>query len=85
MRYLQTGEPIVIGDLVMVEGNVRGRMVCDFDHRRCLDGYEHWLIDEELVGGGDLSSGIMVETDELGFVHYSEEDADIAKLSDSHG
>ena len=85
MRYLQTGEMIVVGDLVMVEGNVRGRIVCDYDHRKCLDGYERWLTEEELVGGGYLSSGIMVETDELGFLHYPEEVAEISKLSDSHG
>ena len=83
MRYVQNGELIVVGDFVMIEGNVRGRVVCDYDHRKCLDGYERWLTKEELVGGGNLSSGIMVETDELGFLHYAEEDADISKLSDS--
>lgn len=79
MRYVQTGESIEVGDAVMVEGNVEGLVVCDYDKRTCLAGYEGWLTTDELVGGGTLSSGIMVKTDELGLVHYEEEDASIFK------
>lgn len=77
MRYKQNDVPVKIGDQVIVEGNVTGIVVCDFDQKKCLDGYEDWLTDDELIGGGKLSSGIMVKTDELGFLHYPEEDDDI--------
>jgi len=35
------------------------------------------LIKKEVVGGGKLSSGVMVETKDLGMLHYAVEDADI--------
>lgn len=83
MRYVQNGKPIQVGDIVLVEGNVEGLVVCDYEKAKCLPGYEGWLTRDELVGGGTLSRGIMVKTDELGFVHYDEEDVDISKLSGS--
>jgi len=79
MRYKSDGVEIKVGDRVLVDRKVHGVVVCDFDLWQCLDGYEKWLTKEELVGGGKLSSGIMIETKELGFVHYSEEDEDIAR------
>lgn len=79
MRYKNDGSAITLGDHVIVEGNVSGIVVCDFDKWRCLEGYEDWLTKEELVGGGKLASGVMIETSELGFLHYAEEDEDILK------
>lgn len=79
MRYLSNGEMIEVGDPVIVEGGVRGRVVCDYDRRNCLDGYERWLTTKTLVGGGNLSSGIMVETNELGFLHYPVEDVEVCR------
>lgn len=81
MHYKSDGSEIKVGDHVFVEGDVRGVVVCDFDRWQSLRGYEGWLTKEELVGGGALSSGIMVETRELGMIHYAE--ADIAILRDS--
>jgi hypothetical protein len=79
MRYISDGSEINIGDHVLVERNVRGVVVCDFDRKVCLKGYESWLGGDELVGGGRLSSGIMVETKDLGMVHYASNDVDIFK------
>ena len=79
MRYKSDGSEISVGDLVIVEGNVHGRVVCDFDRWRSLAGYEGCLTKEELVGGGKLSSGVMVESKELGMAHYAAEDVDIVK------
>lgn len=77
MRYKANGKAIEIGDHVLVEGNVQGIVVCDFDGQQCLEGYGDWLTKEELIGGGTLSSGVMIKTNELGFLHYPEEDDSI--------
>lgn len=80
MRYKSDGSEVRIGDNVLVETNVRGRVVCDFDKRECLPGYDRWLMQETLVGGGTLSTGIMVETKEMGLVHYPSEDEGIVRV-----
>ena len=80
MRYKKDGTEIILGDQVLVEGNVPGFVVCNFDTWQCLEGYESWLTKEDLVGGGKLSSGVMIKTNELGFLHYAEEDEDILKI-----
>lgn len=77
MRYKQTGMAIKVGDNVVVEGDVKGIVVCDYDQQECLPGYEDWFTKETLVGGGTLSKGIMVKTNELDFIHYPDEDDDI--------
>ena len=79
MKYVSDGCEISIGDLVVIEGNVPGVVVCDFDRRVCLKGYEGWLSQEELVGGGKLTSGVMVESKELGLIHYANEDSGIVR------
>jgi hypothetical protein len=79
MKYVSDGSEIRVGDSVVVEGNVRGIVVCDFDRGACLKGYEGWLTQEELVGGGKLTSGVMVKSEELGLVHYAQEDASIVR------
>jgi hypothetical protein len=77
MRYKSDSTEIRVGDRVLVEGNVPGTVVCDYEKWECLDGYDDWLTKEEMIGGGRLSSGVMIETRELGFLHYAEEDDDI--------
>ena len=84
MLYSHTDNRISLGDRVLIDGKVKGVVVCDYDSWKSLDGYESWLTKEQLVGGGMFSSGIMVETKELGFLHYAEGDEDIA-LDGSHG
>lgn len=79
MKYTNDGSEISVGDRVVVEGDVPGIVVCDFDRWRCLDGYEDWLTKKELVGGGRLESGVMIKTEKLGYVHYAEPDQQIVK------
>lgn len=83
MRYVNDGSEISVGDAVVIEGNVPGVVVCDFDRWVCLEGYEDWLTRDELVGGGKISSGVMVESKELGFVHYPHEDPNLVRDSNS--
>lgn len=82
MRYKQDGLEISVGDRVFVDANVPGIVICDFDRWQCVEGYESWLTKEELGGGGTLSSGVMIKTDGLGFLHYPEEDESIVKLTE---
>jgi hypothetical protein len=81
MRYRSDGIPITIGDHVAVENGIAGRVVCDFETWLCLDGYERFLTREPLADGSTLSSGVLVETAGLGFVHYASNDASIARRS----
>lgn len=76
MKYLDGSKDIQVGDVVKVNG-VDGVVVCDYENNIALDGYEGWLIKETLVGGGNLSTGIMVDTKEYGLIHYPDEDPDI--------
>jgi hypothetical protein len=78
MLYSKTHNKILIGDRVTVDGKIKGIVVCDYDSWKCLNGYESWLTREKLVGFGSISSGVMVETREFGFLHYADEDEDIA-------
>ena len=80
MKYCN-GEEIKSGDIVIIKGIGEGRIVCDYDKRECLKGYESWLIDDELVAGGFLSDGVMIETKSLGFLHYPRQDEDISLIS----
>jgi hypothetical protein len=73
MNY-SNGQQIKVGDLVVVDG-MAGHVVCDFDNREFLDGYEGWdMPTVEMLIGGTLSSGVMIETEEAGLVHYADED-----------
>lgn len=80
MRYKVDGSDIAVGDRVMVEGNVHGLVVCDFDRWQCLKGFESWLTKEKLGDDATFSSGVMVKTEELGFLHYPDEDQSILKF-----
>lgn len=77
MKYAGIDWEIRIGDPVLVESGVIGTVVCDFERWICLDGYESWLTKEKMVGGDYLSSGILVETVDIGMIHYSEPDETI--------
>jgi hypothetical protein len=77
MRYTNDGTEIGVGDQVIVEGDVQGIVVCDFDGWKCLEGYEDWLTKKELVGGGHLTSGVTIKTEKLGVLHYAEPDPQI--------
>jgi hypothetical protein len=76
MRY-STGQTIMVGDHVKVDG-MAGIVVCDFDNRAFVAGYGGWdSPDAEMIGGGTLSSGIMVNTTEAGLIHYEQGSAHI--------
>ncbi|MEO8175472.1 MAG: hypothetical protein ABI626_02285 [Sphingomicrobium sp.] len=72
MNY-PTGEKMKVGDQVVADW-MSGVIVCDFDSREFLEGYSGWdTPDVEMLGGGTLSSGVMIETVEAGLVHYENE------------
>lgn len=81
MKYSKDGRSIRVGDSVLVEGNVEGVVVCDLDQWQCLSGYEGWLSKDEMIGGASLLSGVLIETSEIGMVHYSEPDDEIVFLA----
>ena len=66
MKY-RDGTTIEPGDLVQIDTSYRGRVVASMDANKYLPGQEHW---------GHLGSGIMVNTDFGGMVHYTEEATD---------
>lgn len=80
MNYVASGKKINIGDIIVADG-MQGTVVCDYDNNEALEGFEGWLIKEELVGGGYLNSGIMINTNEAGLIYYSEEDEGIIFVS----
>ena len=80
MLYTSDGSEINIGDQVLVEGNVHGVVVCNFDRWVCLNGFESWLTKEKLGDGGTFSNGVLIKTDELGFLHYSGKDESIQRI-----
>lgn len=79
MNY-STGQKVKIGDRVTADG-MRGLVVCDFDNREFLEGYEGWDTPElEMLGGGKLMSGVMIDTKEAGLIHYPEQDEGIVRM-----
>jgi len=81
MKYSNGRRSIRVGDSVLVEGNVEGVVVFDLDHWQCLSGYEGWLTKDEMIGGGSLLSGVLIETSAIGMVLYSEPYDEIVFLS----
>jgi hypothetical protein len=74
-----TGDPIKIGDRVTADG-MTGVVVCDFDNREFLEGYAEFdMPDVEMLGGGKLNSGVMIDTEEAGLIHYPQEDDGIVR------
>ena len=81
MNY-STGKQMWIGDKVVADG-MSGIIVCDFDNREFLEGYSDLdMPGVEMVGGGALSSGVMIKTVEAGLVYYqNEEFGDVRRKS----
>lgn len=77
MKYMGIDQVICVGDPVLVESGVIGTVVCDFERWVCLDGYESWLTKEKMAGGDYLSSGVLIETADIGMIHYAEPDETI--------
>lgn len=71
--FYEDGRQIEVGDSVLADG-MTGIVIADFGHRQFLPGHEHWdMPGVEMLGGGTLSSGIMVETIEAGAIHFPED------------
>jgi hypothetical protein len=84
MRY-STGEEMAVGDQVIADG-ISGVIVCDFDNRLFADGYRDWDTPTvEMIGGGTLSSGVMILTKEAGLVHYEAGTAQINLVGAAQG
>jgi hypothetical protein len=66
MKYAD-GTNIEPGDVVQIDARYPGRVVASMDTRKYLLGQEHWE---------HLGSGIMVDTDFGGMVHYTEDASD---------
>ncbi len=75
-----TGQRIEVGDRVVADG-MAGLVVADFETREFLEGYERWdMPTAEMIGGGTLSCGVMIKTEECGLIHYAEEDEGIVRV-----
>lgn len=84
MRY-STGEEMAIGDEVLADG-MSGVIVCDFDNRLFVDGYHDWNTPTiEMIGGGTLSSGVMILTKEAGLIHYEAGTGEISLVDAAQG
>ena len=71
MEYA-SGQTMRVGDEVIAQG-MTGVIVCDFDNREFAIGYSDWDAPEiEMLGGGTLSKGVMIETAEAGLVYYED-------------
>jgi hypothetical protein len=72
MQYA-TGQKMKVGDEVVADG-MRGVIVCDYGSHEFAEGYETWDVPPtlEMLGGGYLSSGVMITTAEAGMIHYLE-------------
>ena len=66
MRYAD-GNVSELGDLVRIDGRYRGTVVACIDEDLYLPGHEEWAY---------LGSGIMVDTDFGGLIHYTQGTAD---------
>ena len=62
MRYID-GNEAAVGDVVAIDEKYRGRVVCCIDAGPGSAGFDEWSY---------LGSGIMVDTDFGGLVHYTE-------------
>ena len=80
MKYV-TGQEMKVGDAVIAD-EMTGVIVCDFDNREFAPGYADWdMPDVEMLGGGTLSSGVMIDTVEAGLIHYDHGTGDIEFVS----
>ncbi|WP_143189326.1 hypothetical protein [Paraburkholderia lycopersici] len=79
MKYTKTGYEIQIGDSVSVEDGAEGTVVCDFDRKLCISGYEDWITNDDSTVDGIPSRGILVKTKKYGLIHYETEDETIVR------
>lgn len=84
MRYTRGNRDIRIGDSVIADGS-KGLIICDFERWECMAGYEDWLTKEQMLGGGYLSSGVLVKTEDFGLIHYPKEDESIDFVAPAGG
>jgi hypothetical protein len=70
MKY-PDGSEIDPGDLLRIDGKYRGQVLSCIDSDRHLPGADGW---------GYLITGIMVDTDFAGLVHYTDETRDEFEL-----
>jgi hypothetical protein len=66
MKYAD-GTEIEVGDLIEIDAEYRGRVIASMDTGKYAPGSESWAY---------LETGIMVETDFAGLVHYTAETAE---------
>jgi hypothetical protein len=66
--HYRSGEEVVIGDVVLVEGNVQGVV-------------SHVLQDSSWVHDKDDPVGIYIETKDLGLLRYSPRDPDLVLVA----
>jgi len=81
MDYNDSKSQIRLGEEVIIDDDTKGVVVCDFDSWKCLSGYEKWLVKEELVGGGYLDNGVLVETKDFGIFHCTNQFTTIKKFN----
>lgn len=70
MNYAD-GSPIQPGNLARIDGQYQGRVVASMDSSRYLAGHESWAY---------LGTGIMIDTNFGGLVHYTEAATDTLEL-----
>jgi hypothetical protein len=73
MKYLD-GQEIMAGDLLAVSPVSQAVVLCDFDSRRCVQGFD-WQPWEDA-----LTSGVLIEAEKEGLVHFPTADPDLALL-----
>lgn len=81
MKCVRTGRDVRAGDVVRVEGGVRGIVVCDYGHWECVDGYERFLTRNRMFDGSTLGAGVMVDAEHFGLILYPEQEDEMEILS----
>lgn len=66
MKYAD-GADMKVGDTIRIDGVYRGRVIASMDTNEYLPGEDSWAY---------LGTGIMVDTDFAGLVHYTTETAE---------
>jgi hypothetical protein len=85
MRYFKSKRLVKLGDQVVIDGNHRGQVVCDFDAWQCLRGYAQWLAkSDQAKQPGILDRGVMIEADRE-TEHFSELDGTVAFIRRADG
>ncbi|EKS9883505.1 hypothetical protein BTK96_000400 [Burkholderia pyrrocinia] len=77
MKYFSAANDVKVGDSVLVEDNVDGTVVCDFDHSQFLHGYEDWAPSLGVVTDGVPTKGFLIKTKKYGLINYEDEDESI--------